>query len=299
MFTVFTLLEARIWLYPTGADGNPLRDYPVWIGAGAENLKLTDSLMEVETRETGAPHPLVDHIGEEHQVEIERIWKVSRTGQDFTLVPNQKFVLVVVWTEDGRGQQWKERVYHGVTMRSDARASQGVLETNQSQQFRAESMTERSGSGAYTFEVPELPMTVRWVKDWEKLILFIYDPEEDTYAETVTGIANGRAAITVTPRFQAEIEDELAMEVTASGVLNVGELIEAGALSSLDSPRLEFWRGTMRLATLSKDGILRVLEAVEDTPEASTSKFEFYNGETLVATLEDGGLVALELEEAL
>jgi hypothetical protein len=304
--TVHTLLEATISLYPTAADGSALLAYPIWIGAGAENLRLSDSVIEAETRETGSADPVVDILGRQHEIEIGRIWKLSPRSESFhfgkgaPVLAGQKFVLLIGWQDPRAPRGWVERTYYGATPRTDSRASEGVLQFTETQGFRAEAMQERTGTGTYTVGEPLAPsMMVRWVKGREQLNLFTYDAGTHTFTETVAGIATGRATLAVTPHFQAHIESTLAMEVTSSGVLNVGELVEVGAIAAVDSPRLEFWRGEVRMAILSKTGTLRVLEALEEAPSPGSDRFEFYTGSTLAATLEAGGLRAEEIEEGI
>jgi hypothetical protein len=302
MGPVVTLLEAEIRLYREAPDGSvDIGSAPVIIGS-AERLRLKDGLIEVETRPTGTNHPRVHHLGEIHEISIERVWRLDeRALVDYQLQLNQRYVLVMGWTEDvAERPVWYSRTYYGVTDQTaemEAQSRQGSLTPEHSLQWRAEQLVCDGGDGVYVFQEDQIDpeMYVQWVKGWETLRLFDYDTVNG-FTETSAGISGGRASISTAGDLLISIEGEAAMRVE-DGELVVGELIEAPGIAAIDSPRLEFWRGSQRLATLSKDGRLRVFAAAEETPSYGTERFHFSGTGGLVATLSATGLQAVAIVE--
>lgn len=146
----FTLLEATLALYPAGADGEPLLDFPVWMGACAENLRLRSRLEEHITHPTGERYGRTYHTDEEHLIEINRLWVLQLSDlRDYALARNQTYVLEVVW-QDEFTEVWHKRKYCGVTAQNYDLSSEGVMQFMADQGFRAQRYVQSAGFGVYT-----------------------------------------------------------------------------------------------------------------------------------------------------
>ncbi|HEY1171045.1 MAG TPA: hypothetical protein VGH19_06700 [Verrucomicrobiae bacterium] len=298
---VFTLLEAKVALYRLDAEGQPLLAYPVWRLSSAERLQMVQTPIEVETWPTGRENPHVRLTGMRHDIDIGRVWELNRSQPlDLPLDLDGRYVLVIGWTEEGKRPVWHSKTYYGVTEKRreiDQRAERGALKPDNGFHFRAESMVPNGGAGIFNFPEPTLPpLYVQWVNGSESLRLFEYNPTTKTFSESQTGLATGRASIGNAP-FNVQIQSTQAWWV-ADGVLTCHDLVEDAGIAPSEKPRLEFWRGTRRLATVGKAGLVRVFELTEATPSASASKFQFLAaGSTLAATLGEEGLTANSIAE--
>ena len=143
--TPFFLHEAVISLIPALPDGTSIGTTAAWMGACANGLRLNASLDEMRIQGSGAPDPVTYHIGEMHELEIERTWLVRKSNySDFRLSRNQCFRLEIVWNSGG---YWYKRTYKGVTVRTINEQSQRTNHTLLTQSLRANRMVESGGSG--------------------------------------------------------------------------------------------------------------------------------------------------------
>lgn len=138
----FFLIEAEIALYPANADGTPNTDAPYWFGCCARNLDMVHVRHNVKIARTGARTPRSYTTNEEHMISIARVWAVERSTQlDFVPTKNQRFVMQITW-HDRQQDKGYQRVYSGVTAEEFSQRSNGVLESNAMQQWRAETMEQ-------------------------------------------------------------------------------------------------------------------------------------------------------------
>src|SRR5262245_2114390 len=115
--TALTLHDVTLSLYPAGEDGTPALDAPVYIGACAERLRLTDEFVVMETRPTGRRYPKKYPLVMTHGIGMERVWITQPiTGPPADMrsfvASNARFVLDVLW-EDEASDYWKRRTYYG------------------------------------------------------------------------------------------------------------------------------------------------------------------------------------------
>lgn len=136
---------------------------------------------------------------------------------------------------------------------------------------------------------------VRWVNDQEDLRLLEYDPETHLFTESSAGISTGRASIdqdcTVT------IDGTVALQIVDES-LQVSRFIARGGTAATAFPRLEFWRGNQRLASLTKDGKLYVVDITEAaTVSGGSDRFELYGNGSLAAVIGPVRLTGLSFQE--
>ncbi len=140
------------------------------------------------------------------------------------------------------------------------------------------------------------PLFVQWVNPGaggarESLRLFEYDAGTHGFTESVPGLSSGRAAFTQNP-FAATIQGSPAMSLSGVAVV-CHSLIAMGGTAAYESePRLEFWRGARRLASVTKSGILRVPDVLEASPSDGSDRFALVSGGTVQAVISPIGLVA-------
>lgn len=138
----FSIDEAEISLFPVDSEGRPITDSPLWLGAAAQHVEITEALEELEDRPSGSAHPVVHHGAELHEITLGRIWELqvpivdhpenlavtlatdlpastpAANGNDYRLRPGQEYVLVIQWEDEDDPQRFHWRVYYGVTDRS-------------------------------------------------------------------------------------------------------------------------------------------------------------------------------------
>jgi hypothetical protein len=137
------LYEATLSLYPVSAEEIPLTDAPVWWGAAANELRLSQDYDEILMMSSGAKRVTAHHLDERHGIEIERTWILQKGSlKDFVPQRNQRYVLEIVWESNG---YWYRRNYFGVTGRSVGWDSNRTLSFGNKQSYRAEYFSEESG----------------------------------------------------------------------------------------------------------------------------------------------------------
>lgn len=136
---------------------------------------------------------------------------------------------------------------------------------------------------------PASQLTVRWVKGKEELPLFNYVPATHSFTETSSGISAGRASIVNVTNLIVQIESVTAMQF-ANNALQVNQALVIGGTGTMEGPRLEFLHGVRRLATLTKAGVLRLVDLIEEpNPQGGSDRFEFFGGGNLIAALAPAG----------
>jgi hypothetical protein len=149
-------------------------------------------------------------------------------------------------------------------------------------------------------------LTVTWVNGLERLTLFNYAPATHGFTEAAPGLSAGRASITNTGpdnSLTIAIQDTTAL-VVADGKVIAGELRVDG-VATQESPRLEFVIGGRRVATLTKSGVLRVLDITEVAAIEAlsvsllSSQFAFFSNGAATAVLSPAGVTALNIAEPL
>ena len=140
-------------------------------------------------------------------------------------------------------------------------------------------------------------LLVRYVNGSENVLLFNYSPTTKLFTEASAGVATGRAVIDNSTDFSASIGGVLAVEMVGN-VLQCNGWIAIGGVGGSGAPRLEFWKGRRRLATLTQDGVMRVINLSEaDLVQSGSDRFEFLGGGVTRATLGPVQLVASSIKE--
>jgi hypothetical protein len=141
--------------------------------------------------------------------------------------------------------------------------------------FTAAFMDEDSGLGARPNFSAVLTGKLRYLTANENTLLYRYDFETDTYSAVNAGLLSTRANIVVDPtQFRIDFDGVTALKVTSTQ-LQVEELSAIGGtfLLGVVYPRLEWWRGPKRMASLSAVGELAVpdVSEVDVDPEIENS----------------------------
>lgn len=138
----FTIPEANLSLYPVDDTGLPVTDNPVWLGANAKGIRITERKEEVEDRPTGSRYPQRHHIAEQHEISVEKLFIVSvpddlpvqpssvalvetvaggvsvTNSSNYQMRDNQQYILVIMWATDDNPDRYYHRTYFGVMDRS-------------------------------------------------------------------------------------------------------------------------------------------------------------------------------------
>lgn len=153
-FQTFTLREASLSLYAAAADGSPLSDEPLFLGACEEGLELPVGYDTIVLRPTGALYPERYHARRPLQVLVRRLWVMAAGDlEDFSPGFNQRYVLDIVW-QDPRKNLWHRRAYYGVTADEWNLSSNGIMQFAGEQIFHAQRYVSSSGTGTYAPATP-------------------------------------------------------------------------------------------------------------------------------------------------
>ena len=312
---VLTLLEATVTLYPADVTGAPVLNAPIWTGAPAEKLTVKERWRIKETTPTGArygrKHPLIP----DYEISLGRVWLLQQANLNGWHAGWQNYVLDVVWREEQTGD-WHRRTFYGVTISErglDDRNIDGGFTDDQV--FAAQYFTPSSGAGSPPDVTSSLPYTVTYTgTNGVPVLLYLYDVTTHQFAAQTT--TEGRATVGYAGvYFNAIFADDSAPALQAmrsaprayrtgqayrnnvvyrggaSGVL--ARSLQTGPPPVGDLPRLDFYYGAQRVATLTRTGLYDVV-FTQTTPTLADGRFGFYADGVLVGTLASGEVQAQE-----
>ena len=321
---VMNLLEATVTLYPANADGTPQLDSPIWAGAAAEQLRAHAAWLREETKPSGAKYPRRHPLVAQHQIEIGRVWLLdSVLGPTGFTADYTGYVLDVTWVNEDT-QQWHRKTFYGVTI-ADQEWSARDIESGllEEQRFEAQYFTMASGTLAGGATIPPvsatLPYTVQYTDATGTLLLYTYDPATKLF--TAQADTNGRATIGYTSgAFAIQFSGDSLPVVATSGAPSLAYrspavyrnantyrqqmLVVNGSVVSgvapggaANYPRLDFFYGAQRIATVTRAGVFEV-----DYDEASmpsvvpAGAFAILCSGSLVALIAPGSLSATQFQ---
>lgn len=160
-----------------------------------------------------------------------------------------------------------------------------------------------SADDSTTITQPANDMWVQWVDGSNRFRMFDYDQPTHLFSESVAGISSGLATIDNASTFIATILGSTVARADSFQKFISNEFLCTGGLATTKSPRLEFYIGTARVATLTSEGQFLVLDVVESSGVSiALNRFCFYGAGVLAATIgqADSGstiLTAVELGE--
>jgi len=202
------------------------------------------------------------------------------TGEEFQISPGtgeiRQSIQINRTVPVGHQIRWLVRAFAGVE--ADAATNAAIV-------------LETADPNLVTGLAPDLPLTVRWVDGIEDVRLYNYVSGVFT---AVASLDNRGAILPVPSGINISIHGAPCATIRSQGV-TADEFLE---VDRLFTPRLEFWRGSLRLGCVMTGGRIYTPALIEATPEASPARFEFSVG-TLKATLGVEGLTAVGFEEPL
>ena len=302
---VLSLLEARVTLYPATTGGAPVLTAPIWTGAPAEKLSVRERWRIKETTPTGARYPRRHPLIPDYEIALGRVWLLPADLTGWS-AGWQNYVLDVTWTEEETGQ-WHRRTFYGVTIGErglDSRDIESGFTDDQS--FAAQYFVPASGAGYPAAIAATLPYLVTHTgTDGVPVLLYTYDPATaqftavaDTAGRATLGYDAGNNFVAVmagqrcltclsspAQRFRAAMpyRKPASYRSGARGLL-AGALQTATVPVPAELPRLDFYQGTLRLATVTASGIYHP-QFTQTVPGDTAGKFALYANHELVATL--------------
>ena len=311
------LIEAVVTLYPANADGTPQLGAPIWCGCDAENLHASERWLKRETMASGVRYPKKHLFVPQFEISIGRLWVLASNQLAGWDTAYTNYVLDIVWVEE-ETQEWHRKTFYGVTLNERSWAAgdveRGLVEN---QIFDAQYMVPAGGGGAPPAVIPAtLPYRVVYTgADGISVLLYTYDAA--THLFTAVATTTGRAIITspFAVQFAGDAQPVLQVSATASLAYRTSAVyrnavsyrqtallahgIFAAAALPADLPRLDFYYGNNRLATVTRAGVYDV-DFVEGSLSAvPAGAFGLYGGGALVAVLAPGNLTAAQIEVTL
>ena len=270
---ILDLLEARVTLYTTAADGLSLGN-ALWSGQVAERLTVREQWVVLETRPAGTPYPIKHPLVPQYEVSIDRVWALPLNNLPGFSPTNQTYVLEVIWTEEDT-QQWHRRTFYGVTIASRSFGAQNVeSEFVDGQEFAAQYVLVDAGGASYPPQpVIAMPLVVFWSGSDGYYPLYTYDTLSGfllASGESTTGhatIAMDGSSIT----FFGATGPVLASTAAGATVGELHDTLPTGV------PQLQFFLGTTLLGVVSPAGLwARVIaDASSGGPLPAAVGFEF------------------------
>ena len=292
--TPLTLRDASTGLWVVGADDAPGAE--VWVGRSPERLVLDGRYQERVLYYSGLAHGQCHHEDEEHTIELENVWLQDVSGAEARMPELQRgrrHQFVCVW-EDRAAAVWTRRVYTGVTVQPNR-----VDDFRQTLRLRAEQMFESTGTGPAPAPSATTAGRVTYVDGFERTDLYRYDFATETYEVIEAGRLAGRAEIDLSVAGECTIAFDGTPALQATAALCEVHEIRGGGTFVDESPRLEWYRGTVRTAALSASGVLAVVSVTEQpAAPAVADDFAATSGAWLFS-LSGAGAHAPEFAETL
>lgn len=283
------LLECVLTLYPQNADGTANLDAPIWSGIPAQNLRVADRWIKIETKPTGAPYPIKHPLVPQFEISIERVWALYVENLDGVVPDQSTCVLDIVWTEELSGQ-WHRETFYGVTISDRNRASrneeQGFTE---GLTFDAQYYVLDSGQGSAPSIAGTLPMQVVYVDGGTSIPIYNYNPDNQAFTETQSGLASSLASLAAGNGRPFEIvfatEQYPVLWLDESGTVWTFNLTSGAPLASA-TPRLDFYIGPTRVASLDASGTLYSNQFLGNPQLAQSNAFQFLSSNAVQLTLD-------------
>ena len=286
-----TLIEATITLYAADPTGAPITDSPIWMGADSDYVQVADRWLKVETRPTAVKYPRRHPLVPQYEISIKRVWALPISNLVGFRPTRGNYVLDVVWTDQDSGD-WHRETFYGVTISERSRASRDLNsnagEFVEDQVFDAQEMVPSSGNGTPPVIDSDLPFTVRYVDiDGHSTNIYSYDPTSFNF--TAIGNPSALAVLaadssTFTVKFASSDGPELTF---AAGGLTATQF-KTGAPTSNDVPRVDFYYGTSRIASVTRWGEVFSQDYFEGVtnPQNRPGVFQIYVAGALLGTIE-------------
>ena len=285
---VLDLLEAQVTLYAVAADGVTL-GAALWSGQAAERLMVREQWVTVETRPTGAAHPIKHPLVPQYEVSIDRVWALPLSNLAGFSPTNQTYVLEVIWTEEDT-QQWHRRRFYGVTIASRSFAAQNVeSEFVDGQEFAAQYvLMDAGGAGEPPSPVVAMPLVVFWSGPDAPsgVALYTYDTLTGFVAVADTSSRATIAADGSSIQFNGNYGNNGSYALqTSTGGVTVGALHDTLPIPT-GSGQLQFFLGTTLLGVVSPTGLwARVIADAPSSgelPAAVGFQFEYAGAPVMV-----------------
>lgn len=309
LYAPYTVHEADFALYLADRDGNVTDQAKVFLGGRLEDLTPELDFTKVRLDRHGDPFGRNYHSDEEHRIVIKNLWVMEKSSRTMPRIKrNQQYVLVVRWF-DLETKAWVLRTYSGVTADGQRLLSSDQV-FHQDVPFTARHLDESSGVG----EPPDLTasiatLSVLYVTADDSAPVYSYDRISKVFTAIDPVLATEEATIAIDGTSWKLLIGLLhasvvpVMEATVGGV-SVAELTAIGGTFPLgDSyPRVEFWIGPTRVASVTRNGELAVPDLFEtDTePDIDGPCFRLaLEDDTWVGTIAQGMMYARSFNEDL
>lgn len=298
VYQPFTIHQAEFALYLADDNFNA-GTASVFLGGCLEDLSPESEFVSHRLEGHGEPIARTTHVDERHKFTVKNIWSLQR-GTNFVPMPqrNQQYAFVVVWFDE-ETKTWAKRIYLGVTADGQKLPTENEVIKHQVP-FTAGFMDEDSGLGAKPNLSAVLTGKIFYVTGNERTQLYRYDFQTNLYSSVNPVLFPGRAEIvTDATQFRIDINATPALKATSTE-LQVEELTAIGGtfLLGVVYPRLEWWRGPKRMASLSGAGELAVPDVSEvDVDPAVENGFKIPVNGSWVATIGPKKTYAKEFTE--
>lgn len=278
----FSQWECEVVLYRADEQGRSTGEVE-WLGGCENKMQIGQGYAEERADRSGDPYARNQQLEEVHTIELEALWlsRYESAGviRNPVLARNQRFVAVLVWIDDETGV-WHKRSYFGVEIGELSLSSENEYFTQRTP-MRAGWFVPQNG------RLPEMPGLlpagggiVRYFSSGAAVDLFSYDFGTEQFTElspsagkfTIAGAGGGYV-------LRLLVGGVVALGIGSDGVAHVAALIASGGSYASGLPRVEFFNGSLRVATLTAAGVLAVPSFFETaTAPALTEDFVFSDG---------------------
>jgi hypothetical protein len=260
----FSQWEADIAVYLSDASGNTVGGAsPIWLGGTPSKSNFSDGFKEEEANISGQPGVNIQHLEETHGIELENVWMARADQPVGGVVPvevlgldrNQFYSIAIIWTDEETGV-WVKRVYYGVKLPELSMSTENQVMA-QKMKFEGGTMLQTAGTPQQApDEGVALYGRVQYVNTLGQATdIYTYDFGTRVFSPVGGGVPGNSVGWDGTEN-EITVAGMVALIVTEAGQVQVEQLSAGGTYNN--PPRLDFYAGASRIASVSAAGVLAV-----------------------------------------
>ena len=304
----FSQWEADIAVYLSDASGNVAAGAaPVWLGGTPSKSNFSDGFKQEEANISGQPGVNIQHLEETHGIELENVWMARADQPVDGVIPvevlgldrNQFYSIAIIWTDEETGV-WVKRVFYGVKLPELSMSTENQVMA-QKMKFEGGTMLQTAGTAQ---QMPNEGVAIYGRVLFVNALgqatdIYNYDFGTRVFSPVPPGIS-GDSVGWDGSESEITVAGMVALIVTEAGQVQVEQLTAIGGTYN-SAPRLDFYAGASRIASVSAAGVLAATSFHETHADPGLPLgFALVDGDgNWLATIDATGVYAPSIADSL
>jgi hypothetical protein len=303
----FSQWEADIAVYLSDASGNVAPGAaPVWLGGTPSKSNFSDGFKQEEANISGQPGVNIQHLEETHGIELENVWMARADQPVDGVIPvevlgldrNQFYSIAIIWTDEETGV-WVKRVFYGVKLPELSMTTENQVMA-QKMKFEGGTMLQTAGTAQ---QVPDEGVSIYGRVQFVNALgqatdICTYDFGTKVFSPV--GGVSGDLVGWDGSESEITVAGIVALIVTEAGQVKVEQVNAIGGTYN-SAPRLDFYAGASRIASVSAAGVLAATSFQETHADPGLPLgFALVDGDgNWLATIDATGVYAPSIADSL